>query len=330
MTALLLIGALVLIVVAAELFTNAVEWAGYLLRLGTGATGSLLAALGTALPETVVVVVALLGGAAQSDRIAAGAVLGSSFLLLTLGGAVTGAAALARRDGRRLQAEASQVRRDLGTFLSAFGCAVASSLVDRPQRVVIGVLLLLLYAGYAGGTLREKGKEGRMPEPLHFVRWRTDPPPGAVVAIQLIVAVALLVVSSDLFVHGLQGAASSLGIDPLILAVIIVPFATELPEAANSAIWVHARDDGLALGNVFGAAAFQACILGFVGISFTSWDPKHLGAAGLISAGCAFGAGLYLLGVLRRGQAHGGWLLVAALPWVGYAAAALALHGRLG
>ena len=86
MTALLFLGALVLIAAASELFTNAVEWAGHLLHLGSGATGSLLAALGTALPETMVVVVALIGGASDSGQIATGAVLGSSFLSSPSGG----------------------------------------------------------------------------------------------------------------------------------------------------------------------------------------------------------------------------------------------------
>ena len=46
-TALLFVASLLLVVIAAELFTNAIEWAGHILNLGTGATGSLLAALGT-------------------------------------------------------------------------------------------------------------------------------------------------------------------------------------------------------------------------------------------------------------------------------------------
>ena len=58
-TVLLFAGGIVLLVVAAELFTNAIEWAGFRMRLASGATGSLLAALGTSLPEFVVPVVAL-------------------------------------------------------------------------------------------------------------------------------------------------------------------------------------------------------------------------------------------------------------------------------
>jgi len=132
MTALLFLGALALIAAASELFTNAVEWAGHLLHLGSGATGSLLAALGTALPETMVVVVALVGGSSDSGQIATGAVLGSSFLLLTLGGAITGVALLTRAGAHHLRVEPAQIRRDLGVFLSAFGCS--STLGTRAPR----------------------------------------------------------------------------------------------------------------------------------------------------------------------------------------------------
>ncbi|MGA8016620.1 MAG: sodium:calcium antiporter [Candidatus Dormiibacterota bacterium] len=327
MSALILLGALLLIVLASELFTNAVEWAGYRLRLGQGATGSLLAALGTALPETVVVVVALVGGAASSQRIAVGAVLGSSFLLVTLGAAVTGAAVLIRGGSRRLAVNPAQARRDLGVFLTAFPCAVASTLLSSSQRIVVGVLLLLLYAGYARATLSGSATEGEAPEPLHFVRWGRGAPSPWAVAAQLASGTLLLVVGSEIFVRALESAASGLGADPLVLAVIVVPFATELPETINSVLWVRSGDDSLALGNVAGAAAFQACILGFVGVSFTPWT---LGTAGLLSAACTFAAGLYLLALLRGGRAHGGWLVGSAIPWVGYAVAELVTGGRLG
>jgi cation:H+ antiporter len=275
----------------------------------------------------MVVVVALVGGSPDSGQIATGAVLGSSFLLLTLGGAITGVALLTRAGAHHLRVEPAQIRRDLGVFLSAFGCAVAATLLSRPERVVIGVLLLILYAGYARATLGERTADRGAPEPLHFIRWRTGPPPWAVVAAQLLTGAILLAVGSGLFVDAIHTAATNLGLSALLVAVIAVPFATELPETLNSVLWIRSGDDGLALGNVAGAAAFQACVLGFVGISFTTWD---LGTAGLLSAACAFATGIYLLGLLRGGRAHGGWLLLGALPWLGYVVAELALSGRLG
>ena len=53
-------GGLVLMVVAATLFTNAVEWGARSLGMGHGMTGSVMAAMGTAMPETIVTVVALI------------------------------------------------------------------------------------------------------------------------------------------------------------------------------------------------------------------------------------------------------------------------------
>jgi hypothetical protein len=52
--------ALLAIVVAAAIFTNAVEILGGRLNLGDGAVGSVLAAVGTALPETMIPIVAVL------------------------------------------------------------------------------------------------------------------------------------------------------------------------------------------------------------------------------------------------------------------------------
>src|SRR5918911_342423 len=65
-TAALLVG-IIVILFAAELFTNGVEWLGRKLKLGEGAVGSILAAVGTALPETLLPIVAIVGGTIAGD-----------------------------------------------------------------------------------------------------------------------------------------------------------------------------------------------------------------------------------------------------------------------
>ena len=59
---LLFVVSLALILFACELFTNGVEWAGKKMDLSRGATGSVLAAVGTALPETSIPILALIAG----------------------------------------------------------------------------------------------------------------------------------------------------------------------------------------------------------------------------------------------------------------------------
>jgi cation:H+ antiporter len=325
-TALLFVASLVLVVVASELFTNAIEWAGYLLNLGTGATGSLLAALGTSLPETVVPIVALATHSKGANLVATGAVLGSPFLLLTLGAGLTGVAVVLRGGARLLVVDRSQARRDLGVFLGAFTVAVLSSLLPSGARIAVGALLLITYAVYVVATLRGSAAAGESPEPLHIVRWRPGEPHPVLVTLQLAIAVALLVLGSQLFVTALDRTASALEVPILVLSLVIVPIATELPETLNSVLWVRTNDDALAFGNVAGSAAFQSCVLAAIGIVFTTWQP---GSAGYISATLTALTAAYLLVLLWRGKAHGGLLMLVLAPWLLYVAAQVATGGRL-
>ncbi len=325
-TALLFIASLILVVVASELFTNAIEWAGYLLNLGTGATGSLLAALGTSLPETVVPIVALATHSPAADSVATGAVLGSPFLLLTLGAGATGVAVVLRGGARKLVIDGQQARRDLGVFLGAFTLAVLSSVLPSGARIVVGALLLLAYAMYVIATLRGSAAAGASPEPLHVVRWRPGDPHSVLVTFQLLIAVALLVVGSQLFVTALDRTASALQIPALVLALVIVPVATELPETLNSVLWVRTHDDMLAFGNVAGSAAFQSCVLAAIGVVFTTWHP---GSAGLISATLTVLTAAFLLALLWNGRARGTLLMLAMVPWIAYVVAQVATGGRL-
>jgi len=96
MDVLILAVAFVIILLGAELFTNGIEWFGRKLQLAEGAVGSVLAAVGTALPETMIPIIAILtgGGSEASHSVGVGAILGAPFMLSTLAMFVTGAAVL--------------------------------------------------------------------------------------------------------------------------------------------------------------------------------------------------------------------------------------------
>jgi cation:H+ antiporter len=326
-TVLLFAGGVVLLVVAAELFTNAIEWAGFRMHLASGATGSLLAALGTSLPEFVVPVVALAAHSPSADSVAMGAVIGAPFLLLTIGAGITGLAVFTRRGAPELVLDQRQSRRDLGVFLAAYPLALIAIALPHAARIAVGVVLLAGYAGYIVATLRSGAPTEEMPEPLHMVRWRTGQPHAVFISVQLAVAIVMLVAGSQLFVEGLNRAADALHISALVLALVVIPLATELPETLNSVLWVRARDDALAFGNVAGSATFQSCVLAFIGVVFTSWQP---GSTGLISAGLTIATAAFLLALLWRGRARGSRLMLAAVPWLGYVVAQIVTGGRLG
>src|SRR4051795_11792594 len=156
MTVLELLAAFVLIIGGAIGFTNAVEWLGHRLNLGEGAVGALLAAVGTALPESVIPIVALLGGGggAEAEEIAIGAIIGAPFLLGTLAMLlVVGSAHVfkGRRDqGTDVVGEAKATRRDLSWFLALMPIGIVLGVIGASDgvRYAGAALLLIGYAGY--------------------------------------------------------------------------------------------------------------------------------------------------------------------------------------
>src|SRR5215218_11045842 len=116
LTILELVLSLVAVLGAAVFFTNAVEIMGDRLQLGAGAVGSILAAVGTALPETMIPLVAILGallagsGSAAAGEIGIGAILGAPFLLSTLALFIVGVAVLGYRRRRQTGSEVTADR----------------------------------------------------------------------------------------------------------------------------------------------------------------------------------------------------------------------------
>src|SRR5918998_3877866 len=117
MDVVLLAASFAVILAGALMFTNAVEWAGHRLEMGTGAVGSLLAAVGTAMPETLIPIVAIIGGTEGAEEVAIGAIIGAPFLLATIAMALVGTSALIyrkrRRQGTELRADVVVLDRDL-------------------------------------------------------------------------------------------------------------------------------------------------------------------------------------------------------------------------
>jgi cation:H+ antiporter len=145
-----LVLALFVILGGAELFTNGIEWVGKGFGLSQGAVGSVLAAVGTALPETILPLIAILSGHAAGDEIGIGAILGAPFMLTTLSMVVIAVAvfAYARSSGRSLELEGDRtvLRQDLGYFLVMYALAMGAGLLH--VRIVNWVLAVVLIVGY--------------------------------------------------------------------------------------------------------------------------------------------------------------------------------------
>jgi cation:H+ antiporter len=323
-TYVLLVVSFALLLGGALVFTNAIEWAGARLNLGGAAVGSVLAAVATALPESTVPVVAIITGS-QEDRIAIGSIVGGPFLLGTVAMAATGLAALGYRRRRpqqaRLLVDNRATARDLSVFLVTFGVAVLLGVTGpRWARIGAACLFALLYVGYVWRTLRTGGGADSEAElgALYLDPHKGSPPSNPLIVVQTFAGLAMIIGGAELFVTQIEHLSTAFGVSSLLLALIIAPLATELPETSNSIIWVRRGKDSLALGNVTGAMVFQALLPVSVGLAFTPWN---LTAAPLAAAVAAF-AGATLAGVvLTLGNR---FRLPVVTGWLGLYAAAIA------
>ncbi|HXH71550.1 MAG TPA: sodium:calcium antiporter, partial [Mariprofundaceae bacterium] len=137
---LLLLAALVVVFLAAQLFTNALEYLGEKLGVSEGVTGSIFAAVGTAMPETIVPLVAILAGGAAVEinrEVGLGAILGAPFMLGTLSlGVMALFAGLKSGWQARLRPEHTGIRRDIAVFLSGFTLATLAGLLPEAWQAI--------------------------------------------------------------------------------------------------------------------------------------------------------------------------------------------------
>ena len=280
-----LLAMLAVILVAAELFTNALEHLGERLKISEGVTGSLFAAVGTALPETTVPLLALTTGTTRSvnEEIGVGAILGAPLMLATLSTFLMTLAVLRQRTARgRVAPERSGFNRDMNYFLVAFALAAIAMFVPGEAwylRVLFSLGLVAVYVNYVVTTFRAsdglvaEGHGTEAPGPMLLSRVGL-PTNMTTIVFQLLVAAGLLVGGAKGFIHGVEGVSHVLGISTLLLSLLIIPIATELPEKVNSILWIRRGKDTLAFGNITGAMVFQGTLLPAIGIMLTPWEPR--------------------------------------------------------
>jgi cation:H+ antiporter len=333
-----LIVALVLILVSAELFTNALEWIGESFGLSEGAVGSVLAAVGTALPETLLPIVAILLGAGSGHEIGIGAILGAPLMLTTLAMFVLGVFTLlfARR-GRRptdITGDRKILLQDLGYFLVMYVLAVVAGLFHHTWfKVSLAVLLFVGYGIYVYRHFRgpadapvEREATGEELGPLRLRKlmariirggsaWPPNPPSWASVT-QALVGLGGIIAGARVFVAGVDRVAHTFRVPELVLALLLAPLATELPEKFNSVLWVRRRKDTLAMGNITGAMVFQSSFPVSVGLLLTPW---RLTGDALVAALVALTAGSILWVTLKvRGALAAKLLLLQGVFYAGY------------
>ena len=311
------------ILIACQVFTNAIENLGDKLNLNHEFTGSILAAVGTALPETILPLVAIYmasqsSGAEQND-IAIGAIVGAPFMLSTLAMLLLGLSIVLHqkkrqskfgdKDSKQLQVNHNHLKRDLLYFLIIFSIGISSSLFlgildgsfDYMFKILAVIAILFTYVIYLMQTYKasaeEIGDEEDDTPELYLKRFLgIENLSLPLISVQALLGLIGIIYFAHDFVHAVEHLAHSFNISPLILSLVISPIVTELPEKVNTWIWSSEGKDTLAIGNLSGAMVFQAAIPCIVGIMLTPWQ---LDKVVLVSATLTIFATFIILGALN-------------------------------
>ena len=317
------------IYLACEYFVNGIEWLGRKLSLGATATGTVLAAFGTALPESAVTFVAVIFGKSPAARdIGVGAAMGGPLVLATIAYAVVGAALWSnhrrlQRADRLVRVDHQRLARDQSWFLAIFAVKVGLGLVVFAFKPLLGVLFLLAYALYVWREVRsdDSAPEEETLEPLKL-RPRHAEPAMRWVLVQTVAALVVIAVASRVFVGQLEAIGEAFALPPHLVALLLSPVATELPETLNALIWVRQGKERLALANISGAMMIQATVPSALAIFATPWRfDAPLVVSGVLTAAAI----VYLWWLFRRGRVDARHLLPVGLLY-GVFAAYVAWH----
>ena len=326
---------LVIILIAAEVFTNALEHLGEKLGISEGVTGSIFAAVGTALPETLVPLLAIFsytsatGAAGAGHDIGVGAILGAPLMLATLSLSLMAMSVWKRRGTQgHIRPERTGLLRDLNFFIFAFGIAAIAMYVPHSQPAVrygISACMVMIYFVYVMMTIRaSKGlvEEGHATEAESdmFLCKLGLPNNMAIVIVQMLLGLVLLIIGAKGFINQVEGVAAIIGISALLLSLLIIPIATELPEKVNSILWIRKGKDTLAFGNITGAMVFQGTLLPAIGIMLTPWEPRKEVLWGII---ITLVAAVWLRYLMTKGGIRVWHLLVNGAMYLTYLAIVL-------
>jgi cation:H+ antiporter len=243
------------------------------------------------------------------------------------------------RRGTDMRVNTGVLGRDVVFFIVGYAVAIGTAFlppeIDWLKWVAAG-FLFILYGVYVKLHFSDEAEESDAGDlaRLHLTRVRgmdgprtleIDALPGAhsitggeprlwVVVTQVVIALALIIVGAQVFVGAVEHLSTVIGLDPTILALIIAPIATELPEKFNSVLWVRNGKDTLAMGNITGAMVFQSCLPTVLGLLFTTWAFTPDTLIYFASAGVAFVATILIFGgMMLRGRLSA-WALLIGGP----------------
>ncbi|MDP2356039.1 MAG: calcium/sodium antiporter [Beijerinckiaceae bacterium] len=317
MTALFIVGGLVLLVVGGDVMVRGAVSIATRMGVSPLVIGLTLVGFGTSTPELVTSVQASLSGA---PGIALGNIVGSNIanILLVLGvsaiiAPIVVTTAALKRDGAIMVAVAVM-----------FAALTAAFDLTRP----VGFVFVALLAGYIFFSFRQEqavptdhGAVFDKGEAAIEVDEALRPGRPASLALSLVMAIgglALIVVGGSLLVNGAVAMARAYGVAESIIGLTVVAIGTSMPELVTAVVAAARRHSDVAFGSVVGSNIYN--VLGIAGttalIAPTSVPPEIVRFDNLVMVAVCILMMVFAWTGLRIGRREGGLLVAGYVAYL--------------
>ena len=256
---------IVMLIVSSFILTITIEEIGKRGKFSESFTGAVISPIFTAMPELVVIILALvLIGKESGSEIAAGTIIGEPFMVSAIGFPIVAIALLVARRKKKIEI-ADPI---LSKMLIFMGLVFPIMLIPRffgflVVKILIAVLLVLLYFVF----LRFIKGNRILEEEAASIRIQNR----ALLVLVLLAGVGLLLGGSSLLVQGIDNLSVQTGVNRELITILIVPIGTIVPETMNALIWATRSKTNLAIGAVAGEEMYFATFFPALGILASQW-----------------------------------------------------------
>ncbi len=237
------------------IFVNVIEYAAFKMKWPDSFLGSIVSPLFTSFPELIVFIMALLlPNQTEGHEIATGVIFGEPFISSSLAYTLVLLAILPSFIRGNRRSSTLQIDKSLSypylLISILYPLLLLAGYVSREVDLLLGAVFLISYVYYVH-LMRAKAGAGMEEIPANpylakFISTRKAE------LIQIVTSIAILFYGSDLVVKGIGSVSLQLGLSPLTLAILVVPFATIIPETMTAMIWGYRGKDSLAVGSLVG------------------------------------------------------------------------------
>lgn len=258
------IAGVAMLIVSSFVLTSTIEDLGKRRKFSDSFTGSVISPIFTAMPELIIIIIALVAiGNKSGSEIAAGTIIGEPFMVSAIGFPIM-AIALLLSPWKKSRESLDPV---LPMSLIFIGLVFPIMLIPRffnfvAVRVAVAISLVLLYVLF-----------------LHLIRGKESTEEALNIRIggsgtlvmMLVVGVALLLVGSTALVRGIDSLSNAINVNRELITILIVPIGTIVPETMNSVVWASKGKANLAVGALTGEEIFFVTFFPALGILASQW-----------------------------------------------------------